>query len=81
VKVEMILEKNTLYSRSLCHMVDDWGKYADKRDDLTLPQLVKLRVLRLVFSAVKNIEAGAINYKNNKIDIAFGDKSGALWYR
>lgn len=23
VKVEMILEKGTLYSRSLCHMVDD----------------------------------------------------------
>ena len=80
VNVEMILDKNTLYSRGCCSDLDKWGKYADQKDQMPLVKLVKLRILRLVFSVIKNTSAGAIKYNNNKITVAFGSKLGALWY-
>ena len=82
IKVEMSLDKNTLYSRGCCSEVDKWGNFADKKDQMTLATLVKLRVLRLVFSAIKTISSGGVRggKDTNKVNVAFGDKMGALWY-
>ena len=49
---------------------------------MTLVTLVKLRVLRLVFSAIKTISSGGFRGGKdlNTVQVAYGDKMGALWY-
>ena len=80
IGVTIDLDFHTLYSRGCCSELDKWGGYDASKYDL--PTLVKLRALRVVFDVCKMVggQMVASIAGCTYVKVAFGDKSGILWY-
>jgi len=80
IGVVIDLDFHTLYSRGCCSELDKWGGYDASKYDL--PTLVKLRTLRVVFDVCKMVggQMVASIAGCTYVKVAFGDKSGILWY-